>query len=196
MDSKRKSELLERLLSAPKTRDEKEERVLDSLEWSLADFVPDDLESIGEFRAGMLLQEPDRWPAYVEASKKDRWAWETLSGLVRIFRKRAQGRVRDVVLPPPLSKWVLDVASSSKRGPPPWEHRPKLQKYRHHNIAMAIERLHDLGRPYAPPSENSACLLIAERTGMKIDSVRDIWKKQKKRIRLMKATSPDIFLIG
>ena len=196
MESKRKSELLERLLSAPKTRDEKEERVLDSLEWSLADFVPDDLESIGEFRAGMLLQEPDHWPAYIEASKKDRWAWETLSGLVRIFRKRAQGRVRDVVLPPPLSKWVLDVASSSKRGPPPWEHRPKLQVYRHHTIAIAIERLHDVGRPYAPPSENTACHLVGERLGKNIDSIRDIWKKQREWIRSTKAASPHVFLIG
>ena len=196
MDSKRKSELLERLWSVPKTRDEKEERVLDSLEWSLADFVPDDLESIGELRGGMLLQEPDLWPAYIEASKKDRWAWETLSGLVRIFRKRAQGRVRDVVLPPPLSKWVLDVASSSKRGPPPWEHRPKLKEFEHRTIAMAIERLHDLGRPYAPPSENTACHLVAERLGKKIDLVRDIWKKQRERIRSMKAASPEVFHFG
>ena len=195
MEKKREAELLKRLWSEPKTRGEEEVRVLDLLEWSLADFVPTDLESMGEFRAGMLLQEPDLWPAYIEASKTNRWAWETLSGLVRIFGKRAQGHVRDVVLPPPLSKWALDVASGHL-GLPSWKQRPKLQEFRHHTIAIAIERLHDLGRPYAPPSENTACHLVAQRLGLKIDSVRDIWKKQSAWTRKMKVTSPHVFLLG
>ena len=194
MDRQRLTELLERLWSAPQTRVDKEERVLDLLEWMLADFIPCDLESMGEFRAGMLLHEPDRWPAYIKASETDRWAWETLAGLVRIFRKRAEG-TRDVVLPPPLSEWVLEVGSGGRRAPP-WEHRPKLQEFRHVVIAMAIERLHDLGRPYAPPSENTACHLVAERLGKKIDLVRDIWKKQRERIRSMKAASPEVFHFG
>ena len=186
-----------RLLGKPGSKAEKEQRVLDLLEWSLADFVPSDVESIAELRAGILLRKPDTWPAYIQASTRDRWAWETLTGLVRILRKRARAHSTDVVvLPPPLSGWALKVASGSL-SPPKWPaHRLKLFEHRDLMIARAIQRLHDLGRPYAPPSENTACHLVADRLGWSVDSVRHIWKAQQKPLRNLRAHVPDSFDLG
>ena len=68
VDEKRRAKLMARLLGKPGSKAEKEQRVLDLLEWSLADFVPSDVESIAELRAGILLREPDTWPAHIQAS--------------------------------------------------------------------------------------------------------------------------------
>ena len=192
MDEERRAELTARLLGKPGSKAEKEQRVLDLLEWSLADFVPIDAKSIGELRAGILLRKPDTWPAYIQASTHDRWAWETLTGLVRIHRKRARAHSTEVVLPPPLSGWVLKVASGSLSRPK-WPARPKLLEHRDITIAKAIQRLHDLGRPYAPPSENTACHLVADRLGWSVNSVRDIWKAQQGRLRHLRSDVPDSF---
>ena len=196
MDEERRAELMARLWGEPGSKADKEQRVLDLLEWSLADFVPSDVESIAELQAGILLRKPDTWPAYIQASTHDRWAWEMLTGLVRILRKRARAHSTDVVvLPSPLSGWALKVVSGSL-SPPKWPTRPKLLELRDITIARAIQSLHDLGRPYAPPSENTACHLVADRLGWSVDSVRDIWKAQRKRLRHQRAHVPDSFDLG
>ena len=188
MDSKRRAELSQRLCEEPLSKTEKEQRVLDVLEWSLADFVPHTRESIAEVQAVLLLDNPPLWPSYIEKCENARWAWETLSGLVRLYRQRAQARSERVsptlFLPPPLTNWVLDVACGYLKRPK-WKGRPKLNDSRDRDIGLAVVRLGKLGRPLAPPSKGSACAEIAERLGMKLSTVRGIWFKQRERVEAL-----------
>ena len=195
MDAEWEAELIDRLRGEPESKADKEQRVLDLLELGQTDVIPHDLISIAEFRAGILLREPRLWPRYIQASTHDRWAWETLSGLVRVFRKRTPASSPYLALPPLLSGWVLDIASGHLERPT-WKARPKLNEYRDINIARAVDRLHDLDRPYAPPSENSACHLVAERLDMPVGTVRQIWFERREQIRGIRASGEDYAFLG
>ena len=195
MDSQRRAKLSRRLWSEPRSNADKRQKVLDWLEWAFAD-VPCTLESMAELRASILLDRPDLLPGYIEVCQDDRGVWETLSGLVRLYRGRARERGEPLMLPPPLAKWGLDVASGSLVMPS-WPARPRLNEYRDLHMAISVEKLHDLGCPYAPPSDNSACHLIAKRLGMSLGRVRQIWFDQRKQVLALKATSAgdDLFSI-
>ena len=193
MDSKRRAELLKRLSEELGDKVDEEQRVLDLLEWSLADIVPHTRESIAEFRAKILLDKPYLWPWHIEACQADRRAWETLSGLVRLYRQRARARSELVFLPPPLADWVLDVVCGYLKRPK-WKGRPKRNEYRDLHIAISVARLNELGRPYAPPSKGSACHLIADRLSMGVGTVRDIWFKNRKQVRALEASLGGDFL--
>ena len=192
VDPERRAELFRRISTKPKTQTEKKRRVLDLLEWSLAEFVPRTVRAIAEFRAKPLLDKPHLWSPYIGVCEDDRWAWEQLSGLVRLYRGRAREQKPEHqpsavhFFPPPLADWILDVACGDV-DMPTWEARPKQNEYRDLNIAIAIARLHELGLPYAPPSDPSACHLVAKRVGKSVSRVREIWFDQRNQIRALKA---------
>ena len=94
---------------------------------------------------------------------------------------------------PPLSDWMLDVASGDRERPIVLGRRGGQFEYRYLVIAVLIKRLHDeFGRPYAPPSENSACHLVAERLSVPVETVRDIWRKNKQDVRAAMDEMPSV----
>ena len=60
-------------------------------------------------------------------------------------------------------------------------------------IAVLIKRLHDeFGRPYAPPSKDSACHVAAERLKEPVETVRAIWRKNKQDVRAAMDKMPSL----
>ena len=183
MSPDREAELRERIRSDPKLQAELRQRIRVFLQWSLVNVFRATVRFQAEIKAKPYFDEPDLWPPLVENCEKDRWTWETLSALVRFYRERGRERGEAFyMLPAPLSEWTVDVAAGDLERPK-WSTRPKVSAGRDLNLAIAVARLHVLGHPYAPPSKDSGCELVAEWTSMGIGTVRDIWFKQRKNIR-------------
>ena len=189
MDEQREAVLLGRLAREPRSQAEKEESILDLYEWLLARDVPSDFDGLARKKAELLVEHEGAWPSLIEDSRSNPLAWEALQALVSLLRKRSL----PLVFRPPLSDWILDVASGDRERPIVLGRRGGQFEYRYLVIAVLIKRLHDeFGRPYAPPSKDSACHVAAERLKEPVETVRAIWRKNKQDVRAAMDKMPSL----
>ena len=164
---------------------------LDTVEFCLAEFAGG-LDAHAKMLALNIESHPEKWQAYIAASRDDLLAYKTLQVLPANMRGKKpssinvsseEAEVWRVALNS-LDGWVQDVAleiiQKPKDGP---DRRKKM--LRDAIIAAAVNGIHDVnGVPYEFDEPKfgeprSACHIVADRLGMTPTTVRSIWRKER-----------------
>ena len=164
---------------------------LDLLEFCLAEFGGG-LDALAKIYALNLESHPEKWQAYIAASRDDLLAFKTLQVLLANMRGKKPGSISVSpeeatvwrVALKSLDGWAQDVALENIKKP---KDRPDKRKWmlRDASIAATVNGIHDLsGVPYEfdePKSgePRSACHIVADRLGKPYATVRSIWRKER-----------------
>ena len=181
MDDARHAELLRRVRAHPAFHGgpSDEGYWLDLMELLLAEFGHYDFGV--EILADSLKQHPERIPAYVAASEKDRLFWDVLDRLVpKLWRN-------DKVMPDVLLNWSMDNTTDVPDKPSRSGEHGRRNRMRDLTIVWAVNGVRDVtDLPYEfhEPSEpgrmpRTACHVVAERLGWTYGKVLSIWRKNR-----------------
>ena len=150
---------------------------LDFLEFTLEEFGS--YEFMIERLADSLERHPEKLPAYLYGSEKDRLLWDVLHALVpRLWRG---GKV----VFPALIKWWMDVTTGVLVKPKHGGKVVRKNTMRDLSIVAAVNGIRDVsGIPYEFDEPNfttphTACHVVARRLGMPYATVRSIWRKKR-----------------
>ena len=175
------AEYLQRAAHEPRSDEARERQQLDFMCF-IIQTVTHDRHSIARYQARRLRRHPEEWMSWIQASKSDTLAWDTLQALVGELLDLAPG----ALMCSPLAVWSAEAIAGkrprrSPMGPDPFENLM-------YDIAVcvAIEEICAIGRRKATTSNahrirrrnrRSACELVAERLDLKYKSVEGIWGK-------------------
>lgn len=164
----------------------REEFLLDAMEFVIL-AVASGVEETAKWQAPRLAADPEAWGTWVEVSKHDPLAWQTVQLAARAVWEEAP----DVLLRSVLGTWAVEAgvgirSKPSVSGPDPW--KPLV---RDAAIVGTIKRIVALGQRPATSTTagRSACHKVAERFasspkdyGVRVpqsyDGVRRIWQNR------------------
>ena len=168
---------------------------LDLLEVTVREMFPEGLDTLADLTADVLERHPERWWAYIEASREDLLAWKIVHSLLKRFRNRPPGspvvseddegswRTAAALL----IAWGMDVATGDRKEPPDGSDRRK-RALRNRAIIATVNGIRDLGElPYESDDRWSACDAVAKRLGMAYATVRTVWRNGRGKLRSARA---------
>lgn len=168
------------------------EKVLDKMDRSLTIFRGEDrgMKIFVLLLSGFVRRNPERWVAYVEASRDNLFVWEIVRQAVKELLEQDPAPLSSG----PLHEWVLEYLGETKPSRPiggdPW-----LFRFRDVTIAGAVRSLERLG--FTPTSgkrdlrprnsgeldSRSGCHLVAERlAGFTYQNVVRIWQNNREHL--------------
>ena len=162
------------------------EYLLDKLELVLVGTASDTPDGLAMIVAEQLVEEPDRWDAFITYADDDYLFWKTLQALVEILWKRDREALRQG----PLFYWMVCVTLSSEPTAPRGRDR-RLKEYRNLMSAVTVDRLRNLpGGPVIwSELRDSACRLVSDRLksmgqgwDLEPNSVHKIWNQYRQRL--------------
>ena len=161
------------------------------VEVCLAEFAGG-LDAHAKMLAHILESHPEKWQAYIAASRTDLLAYKTLQVLLTNLRGKKPGSIKvspeeaevwQVALNS-LNGWAQDVALEIIQKPKDGPDKRKLRS-RNAIIVAAVNGIHDVsGVPYEFDEPRfgeprSAGHIVADRLDMKPTTVRSIWRKDR-----------------
>lgn len=180
VDERRLTELREKVQRAEAGERYGAEYLLDKLEFVLADSGQRTADELASDIAEQLVDEPDEWERWVSYSDDDYLSWKIVQALVAALRERDP----ECLQRPPLFDWVVDAALGIEPLRPRGADE-RLNRFSKMVIALTVDRLRNLPNGPVIWSErgDSACDLVAERVGLKPDTVRKTWNDYRRQLQ-------------